>query len=65
MSNKNYNRTKTNPMMKSNPFTGSSPGRPKRLNAPKITADPSLKSGGTNISSISGIVKMLTKLGKV
>jgi hypothetical protein len=51
-------------MMKSNPFTGSSPGRPKRLNAPKITADPSLKSGGTNISSISGIVKMLTKLGK-
>ena len=64
MSNKNYNRTKTNPMMKSNPFTGSSPGRPKRLNAPKITADPSLKSGGTD-TSVSKIVKMLTKLGKV
>jgi len=64
MSNRHYNRTKTNPRMRANPLMGSSSSnRRKQTKAPKITIDPSLRGGGTGKpgTDISKVVRGFSK----
>lgn len=77
MSNKRFNQTGTNQMMRagsmrSSPLTGSSSTEKRKVSAPKIRAkspdakvvvDPSLRSGGTGKggTDISKIVKEFTR----